>query len=142
MTTAETADNVHLVSLRPATDDLETAGFWAAAQERRLVVRACTKCGAVLHLPRPMCRECHSFDLEWREVAGHGTVYTSTIVEHQVHPSYPVPYTVLVIELDDAPSARLIGSVPGRVVPPAGTPAHARWETMSDGTVVPQWELD
>ena len=74
----------NLVYLRPVTDDVDTGGFWAAAQQRTLVVQACTNCGAVLHLPRPMCRVCHSFDLEWREVAQHGTVYTSTIVEHTI----------------------------------------------------------
>lgn len=138
----EAPDPNDLIFLRPVTDDPDTGGFWEAAQQRRLVVQACSNCGAVLHLPRPMCRQCHSFDLVWREVAPHGTVYTSTTVEHQVHPNYPVPYTVVVIELDEAPVARLIGSIPGRMTPPPGSPAHVRWETMPDGTIVPNWALD
>jgi hypothetical protein len=32
---------------------------------------------------------------------------------HQIHPDYPAPYTLVVVELDDAPEVRLMGRLDG-----------------------------
>ena len=122
----------------PVADDLDTGGFWAAARRHELVVRACTGCGAVIHAPRAYCGECGSWDGEWRIVSGRGTVYSWTIVEHQTHPGFAVPYTLVLVALDDAP-ARLLGYLPGRADLEAGQAMAVRFETLDDGTVLPQW---
>ena len=44
----------------PVDDDIDTAGFFEAARRGELVVRACDRCGAVLHVPRAYCRTCGS----------------------------------------------------------------------------------
>jgi uncharacterized OB-fold protein len=123
----------------PVDDDRDTGGFFEAARRGELVVRACSSCGTVLHVPRAYCFACGSFDTVWRPVSGRGRVYSWTTVEHAVHPAFPVPYTVVLVELDDHPEARFVGYLPG--VPPLteGQPMEAWFEELDDGVVLPQW---
>jgi hypothetical protein len=61
-------------------------------------------------------------------------------VEHQVHRSFPVPYTIVLVELDDAPEARLVGYLPGRPELTAGMAMGVWFEPVDDeGTLLPQW---
>jgi len=126
--------------LLPVDDDHDTGGFWQAARQRRLVVRACSGCDRVLHLPRAYCSACGSWEGHWREVAGRATLHSWTVVDHQVHPAYPVPYTLVLVDLDDAPGTRLIGSLPGAPELAAGQAMAVRWEERDGGVVLPQWE--
>jgi uncharacterized OB-fold protein len=126
--------------LIPVDDDLDTGGFFQAAQRGELVVRACAACGAFLHLPRAYCRTCGSWEGRWAPVSGRGHLYSWTVAEHQVHPAYPVPYTIVLVELDDAPGVRLIGSLPGSPQLIEGMPMQVRFDTIDDGAVIPQWE--
>ena len=124
----------------PVDDDHDTGGFWEAAKRGELVVRACATCGTYLHLPRAYCSTCGSWDGHWVAVSGHGRLYSWTVVEHQVHPAYPVPYTIVLVELDDAPGVRLVGSLPGSPHVTEGQPMRVRFDTVADGAVLPQWE--
>ena len=123
----------------PVTDDIDTGGFWEASKRNELVVRACTNCQSVIHAPRAYCGECGSWEGEWRRVAGRGTVYSWTVVEHQTHPGFAVPFTLVLVALDDAP-VRLVGHLPGRADLEPGQAMKVRFEIREDGTVVPQWE--
>ncbi len=58
---------------------------------------------------------------------------------HQVNPAYPVPYTIVVIALDDAPDVRLIGSLKGAVPLKAGQPMQVFFDETSSSTGLPQW---
>ena len=126
--------------LLPVDDDHDTGGFFEAARRGELVVRACSSCGTLLHLPRAFCHRCGSWDGEWRPVAGTGTLHTWTVVDHQVHPAYPVPYTIVLVDLDDAPGVRLLGHLPGSPDLQAGMPMRVRFDEIADGVVLPQWE--
>lgn len=124
----------------PYTEDDETGGFWQAAADGRLVLRACASCAAVLHLPKSYCHHCGSWDVTWREVRGSGTVYSWTVVRHQIHPAFEVPYTVVLVELDDAPGARLVGHLPGAAELSVGTPMRVRFDEPEPGVAIPNWE--
>jgi uncharacterized OB-fold protein len=123
----------------PETADPDTAGFFAAAAREELTLCACAACGAVLHLPRAYCAGCGSWDTIWRTVSGRGRLYSWTTVEHQAHRAFPVPYTVVLVELDDAPEARLVGYLPGRPELEAGMPMQVWFEPVDDGIRLPQW---
>ena len=86
------------------------------------------------------CPHCHSADTEWLEASGRGHLYTWTTVQHQIHPAYPTPYTIVVVELDDAPEVRLAGQLPGAPALSAGMRMKVRFEPLEDGTVIPNWE--
>jgi len=129
------------VTVLPAVDDVDTAGHFAAAADGRLAVRRCATCDAVLHLPVAYCRHCGNVGDRWVDVAPVGRIYSYTVVTHQVHPDFPVPYTVLLIELEELPEVRLIGHLEGRPEVYVGQPVAAEFKRLSATAGVPVWRL-
>ncbi len=125
----------------PAVDDLDTAGYFRAAADGHLTVRRCTACDAVLHVPVAYCRHCGGFEGRWAEVSPTGRIYSYTVVTHQVHPDFPVPYTVILVELDDLPEVRLVGRLDGRPDVFIGQPVVAEFAPLSDDAALPTWRL-
>jgi len=62
-----------------------------------------------------------------------------------VHPAYPVPYTIVLVDLDDLPGTRLVSRMPGTPELTAGLPVEVWFEEIGevDGRpiVLPQWKL-
>ena len=102
-----------------------------------LPVQVCAPQGHVLHLPTGYCHRCDTFDVTSRAVPGRGTVHTWTTVEHQVDPDFPVPHTIVLVELDDPTGVRFVAHLAGRHELAVGLPMVAR--PGDDGT--PRWEL-
>lgn len=127
-----------MTGIRPARDP-DTWGFFEAAGEGRLVVGECASCRAVLHLPRPYCSLCGSFEVGWRDVAGRGRLWSWTTVLQSVHPAFEAPYTVVVVELDDEPGVRVIGSLPGEPDLEIGMAMTAWFDPLEGGGALPQW---
>lgn len=125
--------------LVPATSDPDTGGFFAAAARGEVALRYCARCGALLHLPRAYCWHCGGWDTEFRAVTPRGRVYSWTVVEHPVHPAYPVPYTVALVELSADPAARLVTFLPGRPALHAGQELVAWFEQLENGATLVQW---
>jgi uncharacterized OB-fold protein len=126
--------------LLPVDDDRDTGGFWDAAKRHELVVRVCDGCGTVLHLPRAYCRTCGSWDGSWTPVSGRARLCSWTMSEHQVHPAYPVPYTIVLVELEEDRSVRFVGYLPGSPALTDGQAMQVWFEQLDDGVVLPQWE--
>jgi len=91
--------------------DALTAPFWEAARERRLVVQACTACGAAQFYPRPFCLACESDAVEWSEASGLAQVYSMTTVRIPIGAGFEPPYVVALVELDEGP--RLVTNLVG-----------------------------
>ena len=72
--------------------------------------------------------------------SGTGTLHSWTVADHQVHPAYPVPYTIVLVDLDDAPGVRLLGHLPGSPDLHVDMPMLVRFEVRPDGTALPNWE--
>jgi len=83
--------------------DRDTAPFWEAQNRHELRFQRCSRCQALRYPVGPLCPECRSFDFEWTAASGRGSVYSYTVVHHQTHPAFPVPYTVLLVELEEGP---------------------------------------
>ena len=69
-------------------------------------------------------------------------MYSWTVVTHQVHPAYPTPYTLVLVDLDDAPGTHFVGQVPGTPEMRAGMPMELWFDDLGsvDGAVVvPNW---
>ena len=124
----------------PVTDDEETGGFWQAATEHRLVVRACDTCSAVLHLPKSFCHHCGSWDVTWRDVRPTGSLYSWTVLQHSVHDAFPAPYTVVLVQLDEYPSVRFVGYLDGTPELHHGMPMRVQYNDVEPGVTIPQWE--
>jgi uncharacterized OB-fold protein len=80
----------------------------------------------------PLCPECRSFESEWAPCSGRGTVYSYTIVQHQTHPAFAVPYAVLLVALEEGP--RLIAQLRGgpETSIAIGARVHVEWEDAPD----------
>ena len=108
--------------------DRDTAPFWEAQNNHELKFQRCTPCRTVRYPVGPLCPECHSFDFEWIASSGRGTIYSYTVARHQTHPAFPVPYTVLLVEMEEGP--RIIAQLRAPEDAPfdIGTPVHIEWE--------------
>jgi hypothetical protein len=70
-----------------------------------LVIQRCTACGELRWPPLAGCPECRSRDTTWDEVAPSGTIW-SFVVYHRAFAAElknEIPYTVVMVELDDGP---------------------------------------
>jgi uncharacterized protein len=125
--------------LLPYTQDRETGPFFEAAAEEKLVYLKCSACAHALHPPTRHCPACGSWDTAWSEAKGTGRVHSWTVVRHQVHPDFPAPYTLAVVELDDAPEVRLMTRLDGAQPLAPGLRMQVWFEPLADGVVLPQW---
>ena len=95
--------------------DATTQPFWDAARDDRLAMPRCSNCGNFRMPPYAICYVCQSFDYEWVDLPGTGTVYSFTVVHHPLHPAFSaiVPYVSGVIELDgtQGEGARMLANI-------------------------------
>jgi hypothetical protein len=97
---------------RPApivTED--SAAFWDAADQGRLVAQRCAACGRLRHPPRPMCPECNSLDVEVVELSGRGVVYSYALLHHPQHPAFEYPVLAVLVDLDEG--IRIVSNLVG-----------------------------
>ncbi len=97
----------------PMTDEPLSAAYWAGTRAKRLMVQKCRGCGRHQWGPEWICHRCHSFDLEWVEVAPRGRIYSWERPHHPVHPALTGhgPYTIVLVELPQADGVRMIGNL-------------------------------
>ena len=82
----------------------ETAPFWEATSEGRLLVQRCPSCSTAIHYPRFVCPQCHAHELEWIEAAGTGTIYSFTLTTRGILDYKDCgPYVLALVELDEGP---------------------------------------
>ena len=63
----------------------------------KLPYQACIGCGNAFFYPRLLCPACGGTDVEFRDSAGAGTVYTRTVI----HVRDGDPYNVVLVDLDE-----------------------------------------
>jgi hypothetical protein len=98
--------------LLPGIDDASARFFdFTAAAELR--IQACSDCGVRRMPPRPRCDRCGSFVDRWHLMSGHGTVWSFVVTHPPLLPAYSeqAPYNVVLVELDDDPTIRVVGNV-------------------------------
>ena len=117
--------------------------WWQAAAEHRLVIQRCSRCSTPRHPPRPICARCQSFDYEWQELSGRGTVYTYTVVHQVFSPETAdrVPYAVVSVELEGGDGIRMSSNLDD--LPPEGPwigmPVEVVWDDLSEDVSVPRF---
>lgn len=100
------------VGIPPAVTE-ETAAFWSAAKEGRLVVEQCSVCGAESFPPRGMCRTCRARAMTPVEITSRGRVYSLTVNYQRWLPDLDVPYAIVLVEFPDHPGVRVVGRLRG-----------------------------
>lgn len=115
--------------------------FWAAARERRLVVRQCRACGQRHFMPRSQCPACWSDQLEWVDCKGFGTVYSMSVVHRAPTPDFAevTPYVIALIDLEEGPRmfTNVIG--PGALEVAIGERVKVVFESRDGGALIPQF---
>jgi uncharacterized OB-fold protein len=129
-------DAVHI------TTDPHTEPFWEAAKQRRLVAMQCRDCNRFRMPPTPFCPQCRSTAVAWPELSGRGVVYSFSVV-HGL-PQHPdVTLLPVIVDLPDAPGARLVSNVVD--VDPAAVEIGAEltvdFVPISDGYLYPVFRL-
>ena len=77
----------------------DTASFWDAAAEGRLLIKRCGACGKPHYYPRALCPFCLSADTRWEETSGAGTIYSLSTMRR----GKDAPYTLAYVTLDEGP---------------------------------------
>jgi len=108
--------------------DRDSAPFWEAQRRHELRFRRCADCGAFRYPLTLLCPACRSFDFEWVASSGRGTVYSYTIVHHQTHPAFAVPYTIVLAEMEEGPRVVAQLRAPERTTVSIGMPVRVEWE--------------
>jgi uncharacterized OB-fold protein len=113
--------------------------YWDACKAGKLTVQRCQDCETLTFIPQPCCGNCLSENLVWVESSGRGTLYSYTTVYRPQQPSFEVPYTVVVVELEEGyfMLSNLIGVAPEDVK--IGTPLEVSFEERSEEITLPMF---
>jgi uncharacterized OB-fold protein len=137
----------------PATDDPIDAPFWQATLRGRLIVQTCRACGRRRFPPRPMCPHCQACDPVWAPMSGTGRIWSFAIPHPPLLPAFAklAPYVVVVVELEEDPSIRMVGnlvaSADGEIneIDPAtvkiGMPVRVVFHRAAEDVALPRWVL-
>ncbi|OHV39025.1 MULTISPECIES: Zn-ribbon domain-containing OB-fold protein [Pseudofrankia] len=128
------------VGIPPAVTE-ETAAFWAAAAEGRLLVERCADCAAESFPPYGICRACRSRAVGFVEITGRGRVYSFTVNYQRWMPGLEVPYALVLVEFAGHPGVRVFGRLRG--CPPeeaaVGMAVEVGFEPGPGGYAVPSF---
>ena len=113
---------------------VDSQPFWDGIARRVLVLQYCRDAGRFQHYPRPVSIFTGGRNLEWREVAGNGTIVAATVmrVPGLGYAGKP-PYAVATVELDEGVRliARILDCPPDAVTP--GMRVRVAWEPLGEG---------
>jgi acetyl-CoA acetyltransferase/uncharacterized OB-fold protein len=90
----------------PALTDLNRF-FWTSGAEGVLRFQRCTGCGALRHVPVPVCSNCFGFGWEPADVSGRAVVVALTVNEHEWIPTMPPPYVIAIVAIEEDNRIRL-----------------------------------
>jgi uncharacterized protein len=116
---------------------VETAEFWAATAEGRLLLKRCDACGTVIWYPRSLCPDCHSTDTSWFEASGQGAVYSYTVNHRGDGPwKEAAPFVIAYVELDEGPRVmtNIVDCDPATVS--VGQRVAAVWDDTGQGNAL------
>jgi uncharacterized protein len=129
----------------PATDDPDTAPFWIAAQDHRLVVQKLVS-GELVFPPRSA-----QPGSTWQEVSGRGRIWSFVVIHGPTLTAYAdqLPFPVAIVELEEGRCLRMVGNLrqaPGAALNSLspdtikiGQPVRVCFERVADDVVIPCW---
>jgi uncharacterized OB-fold protein len=91
--------------------------YQQSLNEDKLMGSRCKKCGALFAPPRPICTQCHGWEMEWVEMSGRGSLAAFTCIAvgtpFMVEEGYSRknPYCSGVVELEEG--VRVVARIQG-----------------------------
>jgi len=118
----------------------ETAPFWEACAEGRLVIQRCGSCHRHQFYPRLVCAACGGAELDWVEASGRGSLKSWTLIRRAVSAAFNAPYVVALVELDEGPTmmTNLVGCDPESLA--IGQRVQATFERRAADLYIPQFQ--
>lgn len=120
----------------------DSAPYWQAAREGKLVLQQCCACGLKRFLPRHLCPTCWSDQMQWVEANGRGTIHAVTTVRRAPSSAFreKVPYVVALVDLEEGP--RMLTNIVGSNAEQAriGQAVEVTFEVRDNGAV-PQFRI-
>lgn len=78
--------------------------YWASIAAGEMRLQKCQACGTLRYPPGACCAKCLSVDAEWVPLSGRATLLSWTTFHRQYLPAYPVPFTVIAVQLEEGPT--------------------------------------
>ena len=114
--------------------DSDNAYYWQAGQDGVLRFQQCRSCSALLHPPQPVCRYCHSDEIDVTAVSGRGVVVGVTVNHQPWDPAFPPPFVIASVAIEEDPRVRVTTNLVD--VPPedakVGMAVQVRFEQAED----------
>jgi uncharacterized protein len=86
------------------TIDADSESWWAAVQDRRLMINVCASCGRNSLYVRPFCPHCWSEDVAMAPSSGRARLYTWSVVHQNAAPfDTRTPYVLAMVDLAEGP---------------------------------------
>lgn len=126
--------DTHLIAELPAPTT-DSKPFWEGCNQQQLLLQRCGSCQHIFYYARRLCPACGSTDLSWQASSGKGQVYSFSQVQVAFQgPQWQsqLPYTVVLIDLDEGPRmlSRWVG--PKGQTPEVGQRAQVTFELIDD----------
>ncbi|HTO39996.1 MAG TPA: OB-fold domain-containing protein [Rhizomicrobium sp.] len=89
--------------------------FWDGLEKSEVRIQRCDHCKQWLWPAEWRCGNCGSWDLNWEQVSGDGTVYAWERTHYPFMPAYKelLPYVNILASLTDAGGSRVVGLLVG-----------------------------
>ena len=121
--------------------------YWTGGATGKLYIQLCRSCHRLIHPPAILCPDDHSPDLHAVPVSGRGTVESWTENLHSWFPSFPAPYFLAYVVLDDDSRVRVLTNLVNVVRDDLkiGMPVRVtfeRYEVGTDEIFLPLFEPD
>lgn len=121
--------------------DPDSAPFWNAAREHRLLIKHCNDCNRSHFYPRELCPHCHSDALAWTEAKGTGVVYSFTVARRPAGPAFKpeTPYVVALVDLDEG--VRMMTNIVGMPADSVriGLRVQVSYDDVTDDVTLPKF---
>lgn len=85
--------------------------FWTSGGDGKLRFQRCSSCGELRHPPSAVCPYCRSTEWAPAAVSGHGVIAGVTVNEQMWMPSFPPPYTIAIVAIDEDDRIRLTTNI-------------------------------
>jgi len=119
-----------------ATTYPETSPFWAAAEQKRLLIKTCEHCNRAHWYPRIFCPLCGSDKTTWKDASGRGSIYSFSVIERA-----DPPYVVAWVQMEEGPIAitNIVDCDYKRLK--IGDKVSVRFQQTPEGRTVPVYTL-
>ncbi len=120
---------------------VETQRYWEGCKRHELWLPFCTKCEQLFFYPRVFCPRCFSWDIEWQQASGRGTLYSYAIQYRAQAPGFEAPYVTAIVQLEEGPRlmTNLVEIEPDPEKIRCDMPVEVLFEDISDEISLPMF---